>query len=99
MSHLLHLTDTNQGTKYFGGHSDLLCGVLVVKTRGEWDQVCCKSYRIFYKNILTRTTTDPHRPHIPWEHAWFAGVLVAPSLFAYTSPEGASSVGHSDRFG
>lgn len=27
------------GTKYFGGHSDLLCGVLVVKTREEWDTV------------------------------------------------------------
>ncbi|KAF9058074.1 Cys/Met metabolism PLP-dependent enzyme-domain-containing protein [Panaeolus papilionaceus] len=29
----------HSGTKYFGGHSDLLCGVLVVKTRGEWDQI------------------------------------------------------------
>lgn len=26
----------HSGTKYFGGHSDLLCGVLVVKTREEW---------------------------------------------------------------
>lgn len=28
------------GTKYFGGHSDLLCGVLVVKTLEEWNTVC-----------------------------------------------------------
>jgi len=28
-----------QGTKYLGGHSDLLCGVLVVKTGEEWKQV------------------------------------------------------------
>lgn len=26
-------------TKYFGGHSDLLCGVLVVKTKEEWKEV------------------------------------------------------------
>lgn len=27
------------GTKYFGGHSDLLCGVLVVKSKNEWNEV------------------------------------------------------------
>ncbi|KAH9829291.1 Cys/Met metabolism PLP-dependent enzyme-domain-containing protein [Rhodofomes roseus] len=26
----------HSGTKYFGGHSDLLCGVLVVPTEAEW---------------------------------------------------------------
>jgi cystathionine beta-lyase/cystathionine gamma-synthase len=26
-------------TKYFGGHSDLLSGVLVVRTKEEWDIV------------------------------------------------------------
>ncbi|KAL0949721.1 hypothetical protein HGRIS_009761 [Hohenbuehelia grisea] len=26
----------HSGTKYFGGHSDLLCGVLIVKTLDEW---------------------------------------------------------------
>lgn len=29
----------HSGTKYFGGHSDLLCGVLVVKTEEEWNQL------------------------------------------------------------
>ncbi|KAL1755670.1 Cys/Met metabolism PLP-dependent enzyme-domain-containing protein [Schizophyllum commune] len=29
----------HSGTKYFGGHSDLLCGMLVVKTQGEWEQL------------------------------------------------------------
>ncbi|KAG6837547.1 hypothetical protein H0H93_007728 [Arthromyces matolae] len=29
----------HSGTKYFGGHSDLLCGVLVVKTPKEWNQL------------------------------------------------------------
>jgi len=29
----------HSGTKYFGGHSDLLCGVLVVKTLEEWNQL------------------------------------------------------------
>ncbi|THH02452.1 hypothetical protein EW026_g449 [Hermanssonia centrifuga] len=28
----------HSGTKYFGGHSDLLCGVLVVKTLDEWKE-------------------------------------------------------------
>ncbi|KAF8719139.1 hypothetical protein AX14_011400 [Amanita brunnescens Koide BX004] len=27
----------HSGSKYFGGHSDLLCGVLVVKTEEEWN--------------------------------------------------------------
>ena len=31
--------DIQLGTKYFGGHSDLLSGVLVVKTPGEWKTV------------------------------------------------------------
>lgn len=29
----------HSGSKYFGGHSDLLCGVIVVKTEDEWKQV------------------------------------------------------------
>ncbi|PPQ64703.1 hypothetical protein CVT24_008330 [Panaeolus cyanescens] len=29
----------HSGTKYFGGHSDLLCGVLVVKTLEEWNKL------------------------------------------------------------
>ncbi|KAH9940579.1 cystathionine gamma-synthase [Amylocystis lapponica] len=29
----------HSGTKYFGGHSDLLCGVLVVRTIDEWQQL------------------------------------------------------------
>ncbi|KAF8974209.1 Cys/Met metabolism PLP-dependent enzyme-domain-containing protein [Flammula alnicola] len=29
----------HSGTKYFGGHSDLLAGVLVVKTREDWNQL------------------------------------------------------------
>ena len=28
------------GTKYFGGHSDLLCGVLVAPTLEKWKEVC-----------------------------------------------------------
>jgi len=28
------------GTKYLGGHSDLLCGVLAVKSDEEWVAVC-----------------------------------------------------------
>ncbi|XP_006464027.1 hypothetical protein AGABI2DRAFT_194632 [Agaricus bisporus var. bisporus H97] len=29
----------HSGTKYLGGHSDLLCGVLVVKTAEEWNEL------------------------------------------------------------
>jgi O-acetylhomoserine/O-acetylserine sulfhydrylase-like pyridoxal-dependent enzyme len=35
----LALIFRNIGTKYFGGHSDLLAGILVVKTLETWDQV------------------------------------------------------------
>ncbi|KAF8640123.1 hypothetical protein AX17_001359 [Amanita inopinata Kibby_2008] len=29
----------HSGTKYFGGHSDMLCGILIVKTTDEWNQL------------------------------------------------------------
>ncbi|KAF9534817.1 Cys/Met metabolism PLP-dependent enzyme-domain-containing protein [Crepidotus variabilis] len=29
----------HSGSKYFGGHSDLLCGVLIVQTEPEWKQL------------------------------------------------------------
>jgi cystathionine gamma-synthase len=29
----------HSATKYFGGHSDLLAGVLIVKTKEEWKTV------------------------------------------------------------
>jgi hypothetical protein len=34
----------NIGTKYFGGHSDLLAGILVVKTLESWNQVSTWSF-------------------------------------------------------
>ncbi|KDQ20511.1 hypothetical protein BOTBODRAFT_151239 [Botryobasidium botryosum FD-172 SS1] len=40
----------HSGTKYLGGHSDLLCGVLVVKTREQWDEL--QADRTFLGNIL-----------------------------------------------
>lgn len=30
------------GSKYIGGHSDLLCGILVVKTLEQWKEVRCR---------------------------------------------------------
>ncbi|KAH8118390.1 cystathionine gamma-synthase [Phellopilus nigrolimitatus] len=40
----------HSGTKYFGGHSDLLCGVLVVKTVDEWKQLW--ENRTFMGNMM-----------------------------------------------
>lgn len=31
----------HSATKYFGGHSDLLAGVVAVKGKEEWNQVSC----------------------------------------------------------
>mgnify|MGYP006955302814 CR=1 FL=1 len=31
--------DNAQGTKYFGGHSDLLCGILVTRNKKDLDTV------------------------------------------------------------
>jgi cystathionine beta-lyase/cystathionine gamma-synthase len=30
----------HSATKYFGGHSDLLAGVLIVKSKDQWKTVC-----------------------------------------------------------
>jgi hypothetical protein len=35
----LIITHPSTATKYFGGHSDLLSGILVVKTKEHWDTV------------------------------------------------------------
>ncbi|CAA7259667.1 unnamed protein product [Cyclocybe aegerita] len=40
----------HSGTKYFGGHSDLLAGVLVVKTLNEWNQL--QSDRTFLGSMM-----------------------------------------------
>lgn len=40
----------HSGTKYFGGHSDLLCGVLVVKTADEWGKLW--NDRTFLGNMM-----------------------------------------------
>ncbi|PSS37311.1 hypothetical protein PHLCEN_2v788 [Hermanssonia centrifuga] len=40
----------HSGTKYFGGHSDLLCGVLVVKTLDEWKELW--GQRTFLGNMM-----------------------------------------------
>ncbi|KAF8913808.1 cystathionine gamma-synthase [Gymnopilus junonius] len=37
-------------TKYFGGHSDLLSGILIVKTREEWNQL--QSERTFLGSMM-----------------------------------------------
>ncbi len=37
----------HSGSKYFGGHSDLLAGVLIVKTPEEWYNVCAGLVIVF----------------------------------------------------
>ncbi|KZW04137.1 cystathionine gamma-synthase [Exidia glandulosa HHB12029] len=40
----------HSGTKYFGGHSDLLCGVLVVKSPAEWKELW--DIRVYLGNTM-----------------------------------------------
>ncbi|KAI0731719.1 cystathionine gamma-synthase [Fomitopsis betulina] len=40
----------HSGTKYFGGHSDLLCGVLIVPTEAEWRTLW--NQRTFLGNMM-----------------------------------------------
>ncbi|KAI6028472.1 cystathionine gamma-synthase [Pisolithus orientalis] len=40
----------HSGTKYFGGHSDLLCGILIVKTAEEREQLW--NDRVFMGNMM-----------------------------------------------
>ncbi|KAK7695476.1 hypothetical protein QCA50_000112 [Cerrena zonata] len=40
----------HSGTKYFGGHSDLLCGVLVAKTKEEWEKLW--HARTYFGNMM-----------------------------------------------
>ncbi|OSD04341.1 cystathionine gamma-synthase [Trametes coccinea BRFM310] len=40
----------HSGTKYFGGHSDLLCGVLVAPTREKWNEL--GHIRTFLGNMM-----------------------------------------------
>ncbi|EPT02741.1 hypothetical protein FOMPIDRAFT_1117792 [Fomitopsis schrenkii] len=40
----------HSGTKYFGGHSDLLCGVLIVPTEAEWRTLW--NHRTYLGNMM-----------------------------------------------
>jgi cystathionine gamma-synthase len=53
----------HSGTKYFGGHSDLLCGVLAVKTKDEWNQVDCHGV-LGSISVLTGSTSCITIEHI-----------------------------------
>ena len=57
----------HSGTKYFGGHSDLLCGVLVVKTMEKWKEVWRHSARYVF-------VTD--RPRQLWGIRTFLGNMM-----------------------
>lgn len=52
------------GTKYFGGHSDLLCGVLVVGTEDHWKEVSL----LLRFNMLFLTFMLPS--YTPTEPTW-----------------------------
>lgn len=72
------------GTKYFGGHSDLLAGVLVVKTIEDWNKACSSNLNTHY-NQCSPIPAASRRPHILGQYDGFAGVMVAPSLLENAS--------------
>lgn len=72
------MTGVNTGTKYFGGHSDLLCGVLVVKTIEEWKEV--KFPPMVLDSLVSsrrRRTTVAPQPNIHGLYNGFPGIMVA----------------------
>lgn len=59
------------GTKYFGGHSDLLCGIIIVRTEAEREQV----FVIEFPNQLKPISSALARPCVHGEYDGILGIL------------------------
>ena len=83
--------DHYPGTKYFGGHSDLLCGVLVVKTREEWVEVC-RFCPLRDRKVLTVGRSALGSTHFPWQYDGFARIMASTTFITHTTPPRASPI-------
>ena len=86
-----------QGTKYFGGHSDLLCGILVVKTREEWLTVCYFSKLPSF--MLTRRRAAMERPNLPRKCHGQPRILAASPFFTNTAHPCSEAISYGHRLG
>src|SRR6266702_3573344 len=71
-------------TKYLGGHSDLLGGVLIVKTLEEWGKVW--TFPATRSLFLTLHTLAPGGSYSSWWRYGLLGIMVAVALVAHTPP-------------
>ncbi len=71
-------------TKYLGGHSDLLSGVLIVKTLEEWGKVW--TFLVTRSLTLTLHTLALGGPCNSWWRYGLLGIVVAVALVAHTPP-------------
>jgi hypothetical protein len=71
-------------SKYLGGHSDLLGGVLIVKTPGEWGKVC--AFLVPRSLSLMLYTLAPAGSYSSWRCFGLLGIMVAAALVTNTPP-------------
>jgi hypothetical protein len=71
-----------EASKYLGGHSDLLGGVLIVKTLGEWGKV----WTIQVTKLLTLTlhALASTGSYSSWWCVGLLGIMVAAALVAHS---------------
>jgi hypothetical protein len=86
----LRFAQSGIASKYLGGHSDLLGGVLVVKTLEEWGKVC--AFLVTMSHSLTLYTLAPAGSHSSWRCFGLLGIMVAAALVTHTPPPYSTAV-------
>lgn len=86
------------GTKYFGGHSDLLSGVLVVKTLEEWKTVRTthRTHRVASACAISHSYGTgflaSRGPYIPRQHDGLARIMAPAAIVAHTPSSRSSPI-------
>jgi hypothetical protein len=87
-------TDGILASKYLGGHSDLLAGVLVVKTLDDVKSVGCDMQSTFYYSIKHLTCSIAvEGPCLLRKYDGFPRVLASTSFFANFASSDSPPVG------
>lgn len=82
-SPVLKVTKLFSGTKYFGGHSDLLCGVLIIKTAEEREEVSFSSNA--FKPVLDNRRLVMERPYSLGKCDGVTGLVASFAISSYNA--------------
>ena len=93
-SQVLKATKLSSGTKYFGGHSDLLCGILIVKTAEEREEV---SFSLnAFDPLFDSRRLVMERPNLHGKYDGIIGVVASFAISPYDASPYSETVSKRD---